>query len=87
MAELIREGSELVDLVLGLGQVGGDEVAEPLLHRSAALAVPDADEVGNRRDDEAQFPSVVRSQRWCFIVLDDIDDVDASYTHVYALPA
>jgi hypothetical protein len=47
VAQLGGERGELGDLAFGVGELGGDEVVEPLLDRPAALAVPDADEVSD----------------------------------------
>ena len=55
VVQLVAERGQLVDLALGLGELLGDEVVEALLHGTAALAVPDADEVGDVLERAAEL--------------------------------
>jgi hypothetical protein len=41
LVELADQGGELVDLALGVGDLGGEELVEAPLDRSAPLAVPE----------------------------------------------
>ena len=45
--KLADESAELVDLSLGAGDLGGEELVEAPLDRPATLAIPDVDEIGD----------------------------------------
>ena len=52
---LLAQGSELLDLTLRIGELGGDQVMEAPLHWSAALPIPDAHQIRDLLERAAQL--------------------------------
>ena len=79
MAQLVGQRGELGDLALGGGELGGDEVVEALLDRTATLAVPDPDEVGDLLEGAAELlgPSDERQAGEGVVVVEPVAGVGA----------